>query len=66
MYTKKLVVPQTSDLLEKLAPIFFHNFHRERSVLKLLIKKVIAENQCEKHKNRVYEALASTNASVNK
>ena len=45
-------MPQTSDLLEKLALIFLHNFHRKRSLLKLLIKKVIAENHCEKHKNR--------------
>ena len=26
------------------------NFHREHSLLKLVIK-IIAENQCEKHKN---------------
>ena len=30
----------TSDLLEKFALIFLHNFHCERSLLKLLIKKV--------------------------
>ena len=30
--------------------IFLYNFHREHSLLKLKIKKIIAENQCEKHK----------------
>ena len=29
---------------------FLYNFHREHSLLKSIIKKVIAENQCEKHK----------------
>ena len=37
---KNLFVPQTSDLFEKLALIFLHNFHRKRSLLKLLIKKL--------------------------
>ena len=36
--------------LEKLALIFLYNFDREHSLLKPIIKKVIAENQCEKHK----------------
>ena len=48
-----MFVPQTSDLLEKLALIFLNNLHRERILLKFLIKKGIAENQCDKHKNRV-------------
>ena len=37
---KNLFLPQTSDLLEKLALIFLHNFHRKRSLLKLSIKKL--------------------------
>ena len=37
---KNLFVPQTLDLLEKLALIFLHNFFRVRSLLKLLIKKL--------------------------
>ena len=32
--TQNLFVPQTSDLLEKLALIFLHNFHCKRSLLK--------------------------------
>ena len=47
---KYLFASLTSHLLEKLALIFLHNFHREHRFLKLKIKKVIAENQCEKHK----------------
>ena len=43
-------MPETSDLLEKSALFFLYNFHREHSWLKSIIKKVIAENQCEKHK----------------
>ena len=42
-------MPETSDLLEESALIFLYNFHREHSWLKSIIK-VIAENQCEKHK----------------
>ena len=34
---KNVFVPQTSDLLEKLALNFLYNFHRERSLLKLKI-----------------------------
>ena len=30
--------------------IFLYNFHREHSLLKF-VKKIIAENQCEKNKN---------------
>ena len=49
---KNLLALQTSDLLEKkLALIFLYNFHRYHTLLKLKIKKVIAENQCEKYKN---------------
>ena len=33
-------MPQTSDLLEKSALIFLYNFHREHSLLKLVIKKL--------------------------
>ena len=33
-------MPQTSDLLEKSALIFLYNFHREHSLLKLIIKKL--------------------------
>ena len=33
-------MPQTSDLFEKLALIFLHNFHRKRILLKFLIKKL--------------------------
>ena len=47
---KNLFAPQTSDLMEKLALIFLYNFHRDHILLKLKIKKVIPENQCEKHK----------------
>ena len=43
-------MPETSDLLEKSALLFLYNFHRKHSWLKLIIKKVLAENQCEKHK----------------
>ena len=44
-------MPHTSDLLEKLALIFLYNFHRDYILLTLKKKKkVIAENQCEKHK----------------
>ena len=35
---------------KKLALIFLYNFHHEHSLLKLVIKKVITENQCEKYK----------------
>ena len=52
-------MPETSDLLEKSALIFLYNFHREHSWLKSIIKKVIAENQCEKHKNRVYNCFTT-------
>ena len=37
--------------LKKLALKILYNFHRQHSLLKSIIKKVIAENQCEKHKN---------------
>ena len=47
---KNLFAPQTWDLLEKFALNFLYNFHRERGLIKLMRKKVIAENQCEKHK----------------
>ena len=42
---------QISDLMEKLALIFLYNFHLDHILLILKIKKVIAENQCGKHKN---------------
>ena len=34
-------MPQTSDFLEKLALFFLYNFHRERSLQKLKIKKLL-------------------------
>ena len=36
-----LLAPQTSDFLEKVALIFLYNFHREHSLLKLNIKKLL-------------------------
>ena len=45
LYNKNLFLPQTSDLLEKLALIFLNNIHREQCAK---IKIVIAKNQCEK------------------
>ena len=48
---KNLFAPQTWDLLEKLALIFLYNFDREHGLIKLIRKKIIVENQCEKHKN---------------
>ena len=51
---KNLFAPQTWDLLEKLALIFLYNFHREHGSIKFIRKKVIAENQCEKHKKSSY------------
>ena len=41
---------QTSGHLEKSALIFLYNFNHEHNLLKLIVKKVIAENQCERHK----------------
>ena len=49
--TQNMFAPQTSDLLEKMVLIFLYNFHRDHNLQTLKIKKVIAENQCEKHKN---------------
>ena len=54
---KNLFAPQTSDLLEKLALIFLHNFHRDQILLTMKIKKVITENQCEKHKKLEFNYL---------
>ena len=34
-------MPQAQDLLEKLAEILLYNFHRERILLKLKIKKLL-------------------------
>ena len=45
-----LFAPQTSDFLEKLVLIFPYNIHRGTQFAKFENKKVIAENQCEKHK----------------
>ena len=47
---KNLFAPQTWDLLEKLVLLFLYNFDREHGLIKLIRKKIIAENQCEKHK----------------
>ena len=41
MFTKNLIVPQTSDLLEKLALIFLYNFYCDHISLKLKIKKLL-------------------------
>ena len=39
------------ELFEQVGAIFFlYNFYREHSCVKLKIKKVIPENQCEKQK----------------
>ena len=50
---KNLFVPQTSDLLEKLALIFLYNFHHDHILLKLKIKKVITEINVKNIKTRV-------------
>ena len=47
-------MPQTSDLLEKSALIFLYNFHREHSLLKLIIKKLSPKINVKNIKNRVF------------
>ena len=47
---KNLFAPQTWDLLEKLALIFSLQLSSRTRFDKINKKKVIAENQCEKHK----------------
>ena len=38
---KNLFAPQAQDLLEKLAESLLYNFHRERILLKLKLKKLL-------------------------
>ena len=50
---KNLFAPQTWDLLEKLAPIFLYNFHREHGLIKLIRKKLSPKINVKNIKNRV-------------
>ena len=45
-----IAASMTLEPLGEVGANFFYNFHREHSLIKSIIKKVIAENQCEKHK----------------
>ena len=50
MHTKNLFAPQTSDLLETLALIYLHNFHRDHILLTL--KKKLSPKINEKNKKK--------------
>ena len=49
---KNLFVPQTSDLLEKLALIFLYNFHSDHILLKLKMKKLLRKINVKNIKTR--------------
>ena len=51
---KNLFVPQTWDLLEKLALIFLYKFHREHGLIKLIRKKLSPKINVKNIKNRVF------------
>ena len=53
MCTKICLMPQTWDLLEKLALIFLYNFHREHALIKL-IRKRLSPKINVKNINQVY------------